>query len=251
MKLLAVAILGALTLPGCFGLLDGGDSGVGPEDYIRDTTYKSWHVEVDYANGLRPADSLLAFVDSQMTALVRKPEGIKLETNDALPGDSSTSWGDNQLVDYATAHRNHNTGNGQVVTHLLFVAGHHASDSSDSKVLAATYDYDLIVVFPETIQASCTLTNLCTDVKPMMQAAVLHEFGHALGLVNRGTPMVHAHEANSCFGREDHNHSVSTSSVMYCAVESSDITSLLRNGGRIPQDFDPNDKEDLHAAGGL
>lgn len=245
----AVLMVLAIPLSGCFGAFGGGARDVGPGDYIRDADYKSWHIEVDYANGVRPADALLDFVKGHLAAVVRKPAGITIATDDALAGDASKAWRDSEIWEYAEDHRTYKTGGEKVVTHLLFLAGHYAADTGDRKVLAVTYRYDLIVVFPQTIEGSCTIVNLCTDARPMMRAVALHEFGHALGLVNRGTPMVHAHEAQTCNGEPDEGHSANTQSVMYCAVETSDIVALLRSGG-IPQDFDANDRADLHAAGG-
>ncbi len=215
-----------------------------PGDYLTGT-YGKWLVEVDAASGDRPDTSLTTFLHDHLAPLVNKPNGVAFYNDDALTS-TDASWSDSQIEDFASAHSSFSTGGDQVVTHLMFLAGHYAGDSGSAKVLGVTYDYDLIVIFPQTIKSTCTLQNLCTDSGSILRAATLHEFGHALGLVNRGTDMVHPHEDASHAG-----HSTNNKSVMYWAVESSDIVNLLTTGGTIPQDFDSSDKEDLHHAGGL
>jgi len=234
------ALLLVIPLSGCFGL---GHHTV-PTDYLG-SGYSKWHIEVDFASGQRPDDSLLTFLHDRLAPLAHKAEGVDFQTDDAL-SDESRSWDDGAIQDYAKAHASFTTGGNQVVTHLMFLSGHYAGDSSNGKVLGVTYDYDLIVMFPQTISSSCTLATLCTSATPMLRASTLHEFGHALGLVNRGVAMVHPHEDSGHKG-----HSTNSASVMYWQVESSDIASLLASGGTIPQDFDANDREDLHAAGGV
>lgn len=238
---LASLLLAALLLPGCYGPIFGGRS-VGPEDYIRGD-YRKWHVEVDYSAGERPASAILSFAHDKIAPLVNKPDGMEFQTNDQLPAEAGKVWSDADVLAYARQHRSVQTGGTTVVTHLMFLSGRHATEG----VLAVTYDYDLIAVFPQVLRDSCTPLNLCTSPDPALRAVLLHEFGHALGLVNRGIAMVHPHEATECNGRPDDGHSSSTRSVMFCAVETREILALLRDGG-IPQDFDANDKEDLQHA---
>jgi hypothetical protein len=72
-----------------------------------------------------------------------------------------------------------------------------------------------------------------------------HEVGHILGLVNNGIPMQKARED------PDHRgHSSNPRSVMYWKVETGNIIDFLRNGNRIPNEFDEDDKADMRAAGG-
>lgn len=236
-----LAALLVVPLSGCFGF----SHHVVPADYLQ-SGYSRWHVEVDYASDQRPDDALLQFIHDKVAPLVNKPQGMTIQTNEMLTG-GATSWEDNQILDYAKAHASFSTGGDQVVTHVLFLGGHSAHDGPAGNVLGITFDYDLIVMFPQTIKDSCVLVskNPCTDATPILKAATLHEFGHALGLVNRGITMIHPHEDSKHQG-----HSTNTHSVMYWAVESSDIVALLTNGG-IPTDFDLNDREDLHAAGGV
>lgn len=241
----ASLLLAALLLPGCYGPIFGGGS-VGPEDYIRGD-FKKWHVEVDYSAGERPASALLTYVHSKVAPLVNKPDGMEFQTNDQLPAEAGKHWSDAEVLSYARQHRSVQTGGPTVVTHLMFLSGRHATEG----VLAVTYDYDLIAVFPQVLEDSCTPLNLCTSPDPALRAVLLHEFGHALGLVDRGTPMVRPHEASTCDtgagSRPDNGHSSNKRSVMYCAVETREILALIANGG-IPQDFDANDKEDLQHA---
>ncbi len=233
-----VAILLVLPFSGC---LDFGSHRVTATDYLQGD-YGKWLVEIDSSSGSRPDASLLTFLDNRLTPLVNKPSGIEFYSDDAL-SSSQAAWDDGQILDYAKSHRSFSTGGDQVVTHLMFLSGHYAGDTGQGKVLGIAFDHDLIVMFPETIKGSCTITNFCTDAAPIMRAATLHEFGHALGLVNHGIGMVTPHEDSGHPG-----HSSNQRSVMYWAVETSNIVALL--GGGIPEDFDANDRADMRAAGG-
>ena len=66
----------------------------------------------------------------------------------------------------------------------------------------------------------------------------MHEFGHLLGLVNLVYQSPVDHED------PDHpGHSNNEDSVMYWAVESSDISNIF--SGQLPDEFDQDDLDDL------
>ncbi|MCA1818987.1 MAG: hypothetical protein LC620_02865 [Halobacteriales archaeon] len=172
-------------------------------------------------------------------------ESVEMRVDEALPA-SDTSWSDGDVQSFAAQHKSVATEGTTVATHLLFLTGHSEHDSGSARVLGATYGHDLIAIFSQSVQAGCTLPAPVCTPEPYFQAVLVHEFGHALGLVDNGVPMVHDHEAATCNNQPDHHHSSNQNSVMYCQVESSAITLLSRT----PTDFDAADKEDLRAAGG-
>jgi hypothetical protein len=238
------AVLAALLMSGCtwFGTINS----VSPADYLTSGTYRHWLVEVDSSSGDGPTSSLLNFVHDRIAPLVNKPEGMDFQNDETLEA-GSRAWSSSDLQSYAENHLGHHTGSGTVVTHLLFLSGHSDQDDSNGKVLGITFGYDLIVIFSDSVAAACpsvAVPPCLVSPASIMQAVVVHEFGHALGLVNRGTPMVTPHEDGQHAG-----HSSNSGSVMYWAVESSTVTSVLSGGP--PSDFDSNDRADLHHAGGV
>jgi hypothetical protein len=232
----------AATLPGCFG-----QGGIRPEDYVSDDDYSTWVVEVDYMEGHKPDQAVLDTVRARLAAVVSK-DTVRFQLDEAVPARDRT-WTVEALRDFSRDHLDLRTRGDTVVTHLLVLDGEFEVEG----VLGVTIGHDLIAIFDATIddatQPSCPIPTLCATPKRDIETAVyLHEFGHAIGLVDRGIDMVRDHEADECNGRPDDNHSSNPDSVMYCAVETTAGLALLT--GSPPTQFDADDRQDLKAAGG-
>jgi hypothetical protein len=248
MRSVAALALLLVALPGCFDGLLGGLTAAGPTDYLRGSTYTKWVIEVDYATGHAPSDDLLSFLHDRLAAVVDKPEGVEFRLGESLT-DADRSWTDDDLRSYAASHADESTGGQQVVLHLLFLAGHSSADNGDGKVLGVTFGHGPIAIFAATVDHACDanpLPHLGCSVPAVYKSVVLHEFGHALGLVNNGIPMVKDHEAKSCNGANPKAHSANQNSVMFCTVDTSAVIALSAP----PSSFDADDLADLHAAGG-
>lgn len=242
MRAAALAILSTLLMAGCF---DIGATSIEPRDYLTSQTYQKWVIEVDYAASEKPSTALTRFLHDRLAPLVHK-DSIEVRLDESLSGNTDTSWSDGDVQSFAREHRGVETGMGTVATHVLFLAGHSSHDTDEGRVLGIAYGHDLIVIFSQSIKDSCTLpAPLCTS-ETYFQAVLVHEFGHILGLVDNGVPMVRDHEADTCGSKADEGHSTNQNSVMYCQVETSAITLLSKP----PTDFDADDKADLRAAGG-
>ncbi len=236
MRILPIAILLALTLNGCLGGLTGFDN-VEPKDYIRDTEYKKWVIEIDYVSGHRPSDAAISLLTQRLKEVVQK-DTITVQIGNVLPGQST--WSDKDIERLEDQHKNQETGGDTVVTWVAYLDGKSAHGDG---VLGVAYGYDRIAIFDEAIEGACTLLTGCAFAQgDIEQAVLIHEFGHALGLVNRGTHMVNPHE-----DAQHARHSNNRNSVMYWAVESAGSLGSLNS---IPKTFDSNDKLDLCRAGG-
>jgi hypothetical protein len=232
-------------MAGCLQGLVGGGS-VGPADYASDKTYKTWVIEVDHSSGAAPDGSLLDFVKGRLNSLVRK-DAIEFRQDETLATDAGKAWNDAEVQSFAEQHRGLSTGGTQVVTHLVFLTGHSTHDTDKNKVLGVTYGHELIAIFSDTVAASCNpgVLPLLPSCRPAdyFRSVVTHEFGHALGLVNTGAPMVRNHEDSDPAHR---GHSSNRDSVMYWAVEGSSGLSLFGSNAP-PTDFDDNDRADVRA----
>ena len=242
MRVAAVALLVAVAVAGCFEI---GPSSVRPRDYLTSDSYQKWVIEVDYAATEKPSTALTRFLHDRLAPLVHK-DSIEVRLGESLEGNTDTSWSDGDVQSFAREHRNVETGMGTVATHVLFLAGHSSHDTDDGRVLGIAYGHDLIVIFSQSIKNACTLPAPLCSPETYFQAVLVHEFGHVLGLVDNGVPMVRDHEADTCGSKADEGHSINQNSVMYCQVETSAITLLSKP----PTDFDVDDKADLRAAGG-
>lgn len=264
MRLVVAALCALLlALPGCLKDIVPGivDDEAGPRDFLSGSAYTKWTIEIDAAEGQLPPGEAMATLRNRLEGVVNKPEGIEFRSDETLPARGGT-WSDKDLLQLSDAHRDVKTGGKTASLHLLFVDGSYET----SGVLGVTYSEKRgdgsvvasgpIVIFSQSIRDACApvvLVSPCVDIDTYWAAVLVHEFGHALGLVDNGVPMQRNHEASSCDtgggSRPDQGHSSNSNSVMHCAIETFDITNVFGGGGP-PTTFDADDRADLCAAGG-
>ncbi len=242
----------AVASGGCIGSGGGGlfgGGGPGPKDYVSGDQYTKWVIEVDTIQGQDPPAGVLDLLRNRLLAAVDKPDGIEIRDDESLPPRGGT-WSQKDLLDYSDAHAQTPTSGKTVAIHLLFVDGIY----EQGNVLGATFSSETssgrvvetgpIVIFSDVIRDGCTPLNGClTGTTSIFEAVVVHEFGHAMGLVNNGISMQRDHEDDAQPG-----HSTNQDSVMYYAVETTNVFNLFRGGP--PTEYDTDDKADLCAAGG-
>jgi hypothetical protein len=244
---LAVAASGCLGSGG--GLFGGG--GPGPKDYVSGDQYTKWVIEVDTVTGQSPPGGVLDFLKNRLLTVVDKPEGVEIRVDDTLPARGGV-WTQNDVLDFSDAHFDTDTSGKTVAIHLLFLDGSYEQGT----VLGATFSRESnsgkvvstgpVIIFSQAIKDGCG--PLClSGTTPAFRSVLVHEFGHAIGLVNNGVDMVRPHEASSCNGNPDRGHSTNSQSVMSCSVETSGIFNLA---GTPPNDYDGDDRNDLCNAGG-
>ncbi len=253
------ALLMAISLPGCLGNganLFGSEDPVDPYDYLRDSTYTKWRIEVDATPDQNPRMAALAFLEQSMLRLANKGH-VDVVTGGDLP--SRNTWTIEQLNDLRDANQGRRTGGDTVVTYVAYVDGALRTGDETQRVLGLTVGHDFVVIFKEQVDAACqpNVRNPATIQDPLdavpcyggeeriEKAVLVHEFGHAIGLVNRGIPMVNAHEGT---GESGERHSNNPDSIMYWAVDS--YGTLGEFTSQIPLEFDANDLKDVCAAGG-
>lgn len=231
-----VPLLALVSLAGCFGLTDT----VEPTDYIRDSQYTRWIIEIDYVQGHAPSASATSALQDRMEELVRKPDGISVRTASQPMGVSADGgWSDSEIQDLHKRFQDRKTDGDTIVTHVLYLDGR-SSEQQDRVGVAFGHEY--VVVFKERIEEGCSVLSGCVGAQTTIETAVLvHEFGHVIGLVNHGIDMVVDHE-----DRDHPRHSDNQRSVMYWAVETTGVFTI----NNIPTTFDSNDKRDVCEAGG-
>lgn len=241
----AVALALGLAASGCGGSSGGSEpppAPAAPSALISSAVYTSLVVEVDYVSGHAPDAAALALLEQRLRERVAKPAGIAIQLDDAIASITSR-YTVADLEALEASHRDQRDQAPQTALYLIYVDGGSEFDDSNGSVLGLAYGSSSLAIFPENVAAAANRFATASEVEG---AVLVHELGHALGLVNNGTPMVTPHEDTSHRG---HDHD--SSCVMYYLIETTNIRTLLLNGGSPPTQFCAECVADLRAAGGL
>jgi hypothetical protein len=249
LALLSVLVVGGVAAAGCLDGIFPDNSRVGSaaKDLVDGTKYPRLVVELDYPPGHAPNAEAKSVLRSTLADVSgRDLSRVEIVEEAEIPAVPSKKYSLAEIVALEDEHRDHRTRGDTAVLYVLYVAGGYEADSGDSRVLGVAYRGTSVAIMKANIKDATTSTLL--SPRPPEQcverAVLVHEFGHAAGLVNLGTPMVRDHE-----DPQNRGHSSSRASVMYHAVENSrDLLSIFTGGcGDIPYRFDADDKADLQA----
>ena len=232
------ALLLSASLGGCFDFFADPQTAAA-EDFIRSEPYGELLIEIDYVSGTAPHADAVSLLKTRASERLDKPGGI---THQSTAIDETRDvWSINDLKRAEDRNRNFDPAGNRMVLYVLYVDGHSDQDSDDARVLGVRYGATSVAIFKESIRDGSLLTG-AFGVREVERSVLVHEFGHAIGLVNLGIDMVRPHE-----DADSRGHSSNDASVMWHAIETSDIFAFLSPP---PNDFDCDDKRDVQAAGG-
>lgn len=217
-----------------------------PEALVLDSHYDELVVEVDYAAGVRPCTTALSALVSTLEETTEKrtvtlvgPTPIKAQGGDYTNG---------RLADIHGATSDHGPGSKYAYgsgdtahLHVIYLDGTVKSEGDGHTAGRTAYHYGAIFIFKETFEGVYKVdTRGKRDATCDMERTVLlHELGHALGIVNRGVPMTEDRED------ADHpGHSENPRSVMFAKLRVSQNKLVLTD---LPTGFDAHDLADLRA----
>jgi predicted Zn-dependent protease len=182
-------------------------------------------LEVDYAATASPyaeTDSTLGNIwdltkDNLDALFSRTPKDIVLPESLAdmeqidVPHGPYTA---DDLVNIAMEHRQQPSHGDTVTFYAVWLDGFYAtSDGEDDTVLgAALPDYGIVAIFKPVVTSAGPMNS--SVARFTEQSALIHELGHALGLVNIGLPLTSPHEDAA-----HHGHCNNPRCVMYWANE--------------------------------
>lgn len=202
-------------------------------------------VEVDYAPGHEPDRQALDTLLSTLVNVTTRPaSAIQLRLEPDISPHPGRPFRQEEIDALEAAHRDARPQEGQAALYILYLPGTDGEASANDVVMGVTYGESSIAIFKETIRGASrgSLLEYAPEQHCVERAVLVHEMGHAAGLVNRGAPMSRAREdpANPA-------HSTNPESVMFHAVESRvDLLSFFTGGcADIPYEFDADDLADL------
>jgi hypothetical protein len=218
------------------GSYDGKGVGQSAHDFLSGTTFTNIHLEIQYAPGMKPQDASVNNLVNFLSAYLNKPSGINVsETQVSSIG--KTSAGLTDVTNFESANRSLFTSGNTLAVYILFADAAYTTNG----VVGLSYKNTSMVLFEKTIQANSG--GIAQSSTTKVESGVLeHEFGHLLGLVNNGTPMVVDHEDTA-----HPPHCNNSNCLMYYETETGGLMNAADN--TVPS-LDENCINDLKANSG-
>ena len=208
-------------------------------------------IQVDHAPGHAPSEAAKTHLFMTLQNVTRKSE-IVWDIRQTLPAEARVWTADDLLAIERELRRTpHEAPN--ALLHVLYPAGTYEGGGAAGVTISGPV-LGPVVVFLDVLRelrlgtplGSIPIGNPAPAVDVLERSTLLHEAGHAMGLVNNGLPMVKARE-----DLENEGHTTNPRSVMYWAVESQNgLRQYLLRDGSVPDAFDADDLADLRSAGG-
>lgn len=209
-------------------------------------------IQVDHAPGRAPSEAAKAHLLLTLQNVTRKGE-IVLDVRQTLPDEPDHVWKAEELVGMERSLRRTPHEAPTALLHVLYPAGRYENGGAAGVTISGPV-LGPVVVFLDVLRelrvgtplGAVPLPNPEAAAQTLERSTLLHEAGHAMGLVNNGLPMVKARE-----DKENEGHTTNPRSVMYWAVESENgLRQHLLRDGSVPDAFDADDLADLRAGGG-
>lgn len=248
--LLLATVLLLPSLSGCMLSVDGDEEEIvqAPAALTRSSPYPDLVVEVDYAGDYEPTREALETLERELHNVTDK-RSIRITQPDpiaALPSEHGTE----ELFE---THRRHldTEDAAAAILHVVYVNGEYEEEPA---VLGLGYSWARIsplFLYGEGIEnvhlsgAPDPLVDAVPNPAPekVERAVLVHEAGHALGLVNFTAPMLTDRE-----DPENPRHSRNEDSVMYYAAATEQAAAEhLQDNEHLPYRFDEDDRADLRA----
>lgn len=182
--------------------------GTSAKDFLTSANYTSLMVEINYMPGFEPEAATLNAFSSFLSTYLNKPGGIAIRKN-AIPASGKPTLATEDLVKLEKAHRTAFTYGSTITVHILITDAAY----SDDETFATSYWNTSYCLFGKTIAGNSGGVGEISR-QQLMATLLEHEFGHLLGLVDQGSPMVlpHRDEARGA-------HCNNPSCLLYYAIE--------------------------------
>lgn len=234
---LVPVLLASIILFACERPQGGTDHGQPTPEELFSSLITDVELEVDYENGAEPYTGSVG-LSSDVWNLFRVNAERVFEGTGAtvsVPGDldemeslgslSGDEYRVEDILQIASAHRDRTSADGTANYYILWLDGHFhdGAELRDTVLGVSLGDTGIIAMFKPVIET--THLELFPSVSAFVeQTTLVHEFGHAVGLVDNGLPLSTDHRDS------DHDaHCAHQDCVMYWANEgASDLSDFVR-----------------------
>lgn len=176
-----------------------------PADVVKNGTITNVVIEVDYASGAEPytgASGKKSTVND-VWEIARQNLGkllpgktvtvpSTLDQMEKLDDISDATYSSEKILAIATAHRNQKNEAGKASYYVVWLNGTFEEDGKENAAVLGVSlgSTGVIAMFKPVIAGASVLPGIDRFVE---QSTLVHELGHALGLVNNGIPLTSAH----------------------------------------------------------
>lgn len=213
--------------------------GQSANELLSSDEYSSLKIQIHHVEGFQPSSGSVEYLQSFLEDKLNKPAGITV-TLEQVESEGLSIYSINKIKEIEDAQRTSYTEGNTIAVYFYIVDGAYQTNQN---VLGVAYRNTSMVLFQERIEElSGGVGQVSTEL--LTSSVMAHEFGHLLGLVNVGSPMVNDHQ-------DDGNgaHCDNEECLMYFAVESSSGLNDLF-GMSSPPALDANCLADLSNNGG-
>ncbi|MEM9141370.1 MAG: hypothetical protein AAGA86_00190 [Bacteroidota bacterium] len=168
-------------------------TGASANDILSNSSFTRLQIEIAYVQGFRPTAVAINNFTAYLRALTFKEDIELLYRELPSPGEETLTLA--EVVDLETENRTaYNVGE-TLAIYIYFADS--PSDTDDEEeglvTLGAVYRNTSMIIYENTIRDLAARSPFILESN-VETATINHEFGHLLGLVNLGTPMVMPHE---------------------------------------------------------
>jgi predicted Zn-dependent protease len=211
--------------------------GASARDFLSSEQYTSLKIEVQYMAGYKPDEQALRNLHLFLARYLNKPAGIFINTKE-IDAVADTVMNHQDLVALERRTRSEYTHKNTLAVHLVYTNGEYVNP----RILGLAYQNTSAVIFGKMIQKHSGRIGQ-PDRTKLETTVLLHEMGHLLGLINKGTDMQSDHKD------DDHeSHCSNKDCLMYYSIGTQDRFGYLVRGN-IPA-LDAHCERDLKANGG-
>jgi len=209
--------------------------GKSANDLLSSNTYATLNVQIQYMSGYEFDSAAISALTTYLNGICNKTGGITITQQPIAANGDTLNVG--QVAVIEAQNRSAYTNDHTISVYVIITDGYDTS----GYVLGFAYRNTSICLFGGDIFTNSGGTGQITRLA--LETSLLeHEFGHLMGLVNLGTPMLLPHQ-DTVHG----NHCTNPNCLMYYAIDTHDAFVSLAN--KVPT-LDSNCLNDLRGNGG-